>query len=59
MAIVAYLFLVSLYSFYNISVGIVAYNAFLRELWSSEFNELSYLYSIYLNISPEWYLEML
>ena len=43
MAIVAYLSLVSLYSFYNISVGIVAYNAFLREVWSYEFIQLSYL----------------
>ena len=58
MAIVTYLFLVSLYSFYDISVDVVAYNEFLRELWY-EFIELSYLYSIYLNISPEWYLEML
>ena len=52
MPIAAYLFLVSLYSFYNISVGIVAYTAFLWEVLSYEFIQLSYLYSIYLNISP-------
>ena len=59
MHIAAYLFLVSLYSFYNISVGIVAYNEFLGRVWSYEFIQLSYLYSIYLNISPYWYLEIL
>ena len=53
MAIVAYLFLVSLGSFYNISVGIMDYNIFFREVWSYEFIQLSYLYSIILNISPK------
>ena len=32
-----FLFLVSLYSFYNISVGIMDYKAFLPEVWSYEF----------------------
>ena len=48
MAIVAYLFLVSPNPLYNISVGIVAYNAYLREVWSYEFIQLSYLYLQYL-----------